>query len=201
LIKVYPQGFKEVFKKIANSKKLLFLLQIPLNMKWPRLTAYTLLMFMAVVAITSCEKNAEKNKTTLYSRTNIPMTGAQETPAVPTSALGSMDVSYNKETRLLSYTVRWSGLADSVQNMHIHGLAPMGFAAGIVQNIVTSSNGIFPQKTSGKYTYGKNGTLSGTLLADGVLVKEQDLLNGMYYLNIHTSVYPGGEIRGQIIFQ
>jgi hypothetical protein len=36
---------------------------------------------------------------------------------------------------------------------------------------------------------------------DGVAVREEDLLNGMYYINIHTATYPGGEIRGQIVFQ
>jgi hypothetical protein len=170
-------------------------------MKLIKLTALTSLLFAMLAGMSSCEKNAEKKKTTDFSKNDIPMTGAQETPAVPTSALGSMDVFYTKETRILNYTVRWSGLTDSVMLMHIHGLAPTGFPAGVVQNIVTASNSIYPQKTNGKYTYHKTGSLSGTLLADGVLVKEQDLLNGMYYINIHTSVYPGGEIRGQIKFQ
>src|SRR5687767_9307450 len=121
-------------------------------MKWLKLTAYSLILGSLVMI--SCEKNAEKNKTIIYERKDIPMTGAQETPAVPTTALGSMDVHYSKETRVLSYTVRWSGLTDSLSLMHIHGLAPAGFAAPIVQNIVHTSNSIFPQKTSGKYTFG-----------------------------------------------
>ena len=170
-------------------------------MKGLRLTAYFSFIVAILFAFSSCEKNSEKKKTTEFEKKNIPMTGAQETPAVPSSALGSMDVYYSKETRILSYTVRWSGLTDSVMLMHIHGLAPKGFNAPVVQNIVTPSNSIFPQKTSGKYTYHKTGSLSGTLLADGVVVKEQDILNGMYYINIHTTVYPGGEIRGQIVFE
>lgn len=170
-------------------------------MKWIRLTAFSSLILASLISFSSCEKNAEKNKTTRFERRDITMTGAQEAPATPSTALGSMDVFYDKETRTLSYTVRWSGLTDSVMLMHIHGLAPMGFAAPVVQNIVTPTNFIFAQKTNGKYTYSKAGSLSGTLLADGVLVKEQDILNGQYYMNIHTTVYPGGEIRGQIIFQ
>lgn len=166
-----------------------------------KLTALTSLLFVLVLGMTSCEKNAEKKKTTDFSKNDIPLTGAQETPATPTTALGSMDVSYSKETKTLTYTVRWSGLTDSVMLMHIHGLAPTGFAAGVVQNIVTPTNTIFPQKTAGKYTFAKTGSLSGTLLADGVVVKEQDILNGSYYMNIHTTVYPSGEIRGQIVFQ
>lgn len=169
-------------------------------MKLLKLTALTSLMFALLVGMSSCEKNAEKKKTTDYEKKDIPLTGAQETPPNASPALGSMDVFYSKETRILTYTVRWSGLTDSVSLMHIHGLAPTGFPAGIVQNIVHTSNSIFPQKTAGKYTFTKTGSLSGTLLADGAAVKEQDILNGMFYMNIHTPAFPGGEIRGQIRF-
>ena len=169
-------------------------------MKLIKLTVLTSFLFVLVAGMTSCEKNAEKRTTTDYEKTGIILSGAQETPAVPSSALGSMDVLYSKETRTLSYKVTWSGLTDSLSLMHIHGLAPTGFAAGVVQNIVAASNSIFPQRTSGKYTFLKSGTISGTLLADGVAVKEQDILNGVYYMNIHTPAYPGGEIRGQITF-
>ena len=170
-------------------------------MKLIKLTALSSLLFAFVAGITSCEKAAEEKKITDYEKKGIIMSSAQETPAVPSSALGTMDVFYSKETRTLSYTVTWSGLTDSLSLMHIHGLGPTGFAAGVVQNIVAASNSIFPQKTSGKYTFLKSGTISGTLLADGVAVKEQDILNGVYYMNIHTPAYPAGEIRGQIIFQ
>jgi CHRD domain len=170
-------------------------------MKLIKLTALPLALFMSVSSLVSCERDEELKKTTDYSKTGIVLSGAQETPAVPSAALGTMDVFYSKASRTLSYTVNWSGLSDSVLLMHIHGLAPTGFAAGVVQNIVTASNGIFPQKTSGKYTFAKTGKISGTLLVDGLAVKEENLLNGQYYMNIHTSVYTGGEIRGQIRFQ
>ncbi len=169
-------------------------------MKLIKLTALTSLLFVLVFSMTSCEKNAEKRTTTDYEKTGIIMSGAQETPAVPSPALGTMDVRYSKETRTLTYKVTWSGLTDSLSLMHIHGLAPTGFAAGVVQNIVTPANGIFPQRTSGKFTFLRSGTISGTLLVDGVLVKEENLLNGLYYMNIHTPAYPAGEIRGQINF-
>lgn len=170
-------------------------------MKLIKLTALSLALFMSVSSLVSCEPDEELKKTTDYSKTGIVLTGAQETPAVASAALGTMDVFYSKASRTLSYTVNWSGLSDSVLLMHIHGLAPTGFAAGVVQTIVGTSNSIFPQKTSGKYTYAKTGKLSGTLLVDGLAVKEENLLNGQYYMNIHTSVYTGGEIRGQIRFQ
>jgi hypothetical protein len=170
-------------------------------MRLIKLTAFGSLILAGLVMLSSCEREAEEKKTYLYAKSGIVMSSAQETPAVNSSALGSLDVSYSKETKLLNYKVTWTGLSDSVSAMHIHGLAPISYAAGVVQNIVAASNSIYPQKTSGKFTYPKTGTLSGTMLVDGNVVKEEDLLNGMYYVNIHTSVFPAGEIRGQIKFQ
>lgn len=170
-------------------------------MKLIKLTALPFFVLGSLIMLSSCESDAELKKTTDFQKSGIVMSGAKETPAVPSAALGKLDVFYTRETRTLSYTVTWSGLTDSVAAMHIHGLAPEGYAAGVVQNIVATSNTIFLQKTAGKFTYAKSGTLSGTLLVDGSVIKENDLLNGQYYMNIHTSVYPGGEIRGQIRFQ
>jgi len=170
-------------------------------MKLIKLTVLASLIFSSLALLSSCEPDAELKKTTDFSKSGIVLSGAQEVPANASAALGTMDVFYTRETRILSYTVNWTGLTDSVLLMHIHGLAPTGYAAGVVQSIVATSNSIFPQKTSGKFTFAKTGKLSGTLLVDGVAVKEVDLLNGLYYMNIHTNTYTGGEIRGQIVFQ
>jgi CHRD domain len=170
-------------------------------MRLIRLTALSLLVFAFALNMVSCEPDDEIKSTQEYIRTGIVMSGAQETPANPSPALGSMDVTYNKGSKILSYKVTWQGLTDSVMLMHIHGVAPTGFSTGVVQNIVTPSNGLYPQKTNNKYTFLKSGTISNTLTVDGVKVKEEDLLNGYYYMNIHTTNYPGGEIRGQIKFQ
>ena len=167
-------------------------------MKLIRLTALTSLVLALVFATSSCEKVAEEKKTTDYEKKGIALTAAQEVPANTSSAIGSMDITYSKETRILTYSVTWSGLTGPVSLMHIHGLAPRGFAAGVVHSIITPSNGL---ATPNATLYPATGKFSGTLLADGVVVKELDLLNGMYYMNIHTATNPGGEIRGQIVFQ
>src|SRR5260221_3711743 len=158
------------------------------TMKWIKLTAFTVILFSFVLSLSSCEKEAEKKKTTDFSRSSIPMTGAQDTPATTSAAVGSMDVFYSKYTHTLTYTVNWSGLTGNPIAMHIHGLAPVGFAAVVFQ---TFSG--FKSAVSGSY--------SGFLFVDGVAIKEQDLLNGLYYINIHTAANPNGEIRGQIVFQ
>ena len=178
-------------------------------MKLIKLTVFASLIFSTIIMFTSCEPDAEIKKLTDFQKNGIIMSGAQEVPANSSTALGSMDVFYTRDTRILTYKVTWSGLTDSVVQMHIHGSSPSGFNAPVIQNIIVAAtpngsvgNGIFPQKTSaGKYTYAKTGTISGTLLVDGVFIKEQDLLNGLFYMNIHTIAFPGGEIRGQIVFQ
>jgi len=167
-------------------------------MKLIRLTALTSIVFAFALAFASCEKIAEEKKTQDYEKKGIILTGSNETPGNASTALGSMDVTYSKETRILTWSVTWSGLTGPVLAMHIHGLAPKGYAAAVVQNIITSSNGIF---TPSATNFPPTGKVSGTPLVDGVVIKELDLLNGMYYMNIHTTTYPSGEIRAQIEFQ
>lgn len=162
-----------------------------------KLTALSSILLAFLIGLTACERTAEEKKITEFSKLQIPLTGAQETPATASSALGTMDVHYSKETRILTYTVNWTGLTGPVTAMHIHGTAPIGYAAAPVQNIITSSNGIFRPGSA----YGATSKVSATMLIDGVVVTENDLLNGFYYINIHTAAYPNGEIRGQIVFQ
>ncbi|MGQ0738513.1 MAG: CHRD domain-containing protein [Bacteroidota bacterium] len=179
-------------------------------MKLPKLTVLPLLLSASLIYLSSCEPDAEQKKTTDFEKKGILMTGAQENPAVTTSGLGKMDVFYTRETRTLSYSVVWSGLIDSVTAMHIHGLGPSGFNAGVVHHIISgvgastgTNGGQFSAQlvAGGRYRFSKSGSITGTMQVDGVVVKEQDLLNGMYYMNIHSKVFPGGEIRGQIVFQ
>ena len=178
-------------------------------MKLLKLTASSF-AFFAIIFLLSCEPDAEQDRTTDFEKKGIIMSGAQENPPVNSAAIGKMDVHYTKDTRTLTYTVTWSGLTDSLIAMHIHGLAPVGFNAGIVQHIIsgvgssTGTNGAqFSAQlvANGRYRFAKSGSLSGTMQVDGVVVKEEDLLNGMYYMNIHSKTFPGGEIRGQIRFQ
>lgn len=116
----------------------------------------------------------------------LPLDGSQEVPARATSGNGTMDLVYNKELRTLSYTVRWNSLTGPVTIAHIHGTAVRGTNAGILQDWSST----IPKAVAGTYT--------GTVLIDGVVFNEEDLLLGRYYVNIHTATFPGGEIRGQI---
>jgi len=118
----------------------------------------------------------------------LPLEGSQQVPAVPTSATGTVDVMYNKSTKLLSYFIKWKDLVSTPTGSHIHGTAPRGANAPVQHDFFTN----FPKDLSGEY--------SGSVMVDGVKIKETELLNGLYYFNIHNIIRPSGEIRAQIEF-
>jgi hypothetical protein len=155
-------------------------------MRLPKLTA--LLLSLPIFLLFSCGKSTEDlEKENIYYGKALPMTGAQETPAVTTSASGTIDANYNRLTKTLSYKITFSGISGTGATVaHIHGLGEPGIMAGVLQTFVG-----FPTATSGTY--------SGTLLIDGVKFTEEYLLGGRYYMNIHSVARPAGEIRGQLI--
>ena len=129
-----------------------------------------------------------KDEKNVIRAKNLPVNGAQEVPPRATPAEGRMDVKYNKKTKVLTYTVTWAGLTGNPIGAHIHGEAPRGANAGIKHDFTAP----LPKTTSGTYT--------GSVTEDEVAIKEAGLLQGLYYVNIHTPMFPGGEIRGQIEF-
>lgn len=152
-------------------------------MRLSKLTA--LVLGVSFFAFAGCEKSEDVDAQNTYVGTTT-MSGAQETPAITTSASGTVEATYNRLSKTLSYKVSFTGLAANASAAHIHGTAPAGYAAGVLQ---TFSG--FPAATSGTY--------SGTVFIDGIRFTESNLLAGLYYVNIHNATRPAGEIRGQII--
>ena len=124
----------------------------------------------------------------VMTQTTLPMGPDQEVPPNKSSASGNADVAYNKETKMLTYTLNWSGLTDKPTMAHIHGTAPRGTNAGVKHDLTK----VLKKETSGNFT--------DSVKVDGNNIKEDSLLSGFYYFNIHTPANPGGEIRGQIEF-
>lgn len=140
-----------------------------------------------VAGFCACDKDDDDDDN-VVSRTGLEISGGQEVPAKTGPATGSLDVSYDKMTKMLSYTVRWDNLSGTPTGSHIHGVAARGANAGVKHDF-------FPQ-----FPKTINGTFTNTVLVDGTQIKEDSLLAGYYYVNIHTALNPGGEIRGQIEF-
>lgn len=139
------------------------------------------------IIFSACKKDPEVDP--VVRKSGLLVNTSQEVPAVTNSnATGTMDVTYNKTTRLLTYNVNWTALSDSIVSSHIHGPAKRGVSAGVVVPFTVANKGAL------------TGSYSGSFTIDGVAIKEDSLLLGYYYLNIHTKKNTSGEIRGQIEF-
>jgi hypothetical protein len=111
-------------------------------------------------------------------------TGAQEVPAVTTPGTGTLNGTYNNTTNLLTYSINWTNIKAAPTMMHFHGPAPAGANASPVITITG-------------FTAAATGSVSGN--ATLTEAQETDLLNGLWYYNLHTPNHPGGEIRAQVI--
>ena len=119
---------------------------------------------------------------------SLPMGPDQEVPPNNSPARGTADVTYNKDTKMLTYTLNWSGLTASPTMAHIHGTAARGANSGVKHDLTN----VLKKETAGSFT--------DSVKIDASDIKEDSLLSGFYYFNIHTPANPGGEIRGQIEF-
>ncbi|MFM8709883.1 MAG: CHRD domain-containing protein, partial [Sphingomonadales bacterium] len=164
-------------------------------MKLLKPAAYFLVISLLSLSLASCDRDADLYVRKEYVKNDIPLTGALNFPPTASTALGKMNLHYNTTTKLLTYTISWSGLTGAVSGAAIHGLAPTGFAAAPVQNFSTSAI-----IRCASVTTTSCGSISGRLFADGVVVTEENILNGVYYVSIRTAANPMGEIRAQIRF-
>lgn len=133
--------------------------------------------------VVSCDKDDDDPNQDQYNVSGN-ANGAQEVPAVTTSATGSLSGTYDARTNTLNYSINWTGLSGAVASAHFHGPALMGVSAGVIVSITISTNGV------------TGNAIGSVILADST---EQHLLNGRLYYNIHTALNPGGEIRGQVL--
>jgi hypothetical protein len=108
----------------------------------------------------------------------VPIDGEQETPPVSTEGAGYGVFAIDVDANELSYDIRFTGLNSAETQAHIHGFAPPGGSAGVVHALPTGS----PKLGIWAYTDDQ----------------ETDIVDGLTYVNIHSSSSPGGEIRGQI---
>lgn len=111
------------------------------------------------------------------------LSGAQEVPAVTTSARGAASFTLNATRDTLFITAAFNGLSGPITQAHVHDGA-RGVNGPVVTNLLQFVQGNRMQ-----------GFLTGTDLDRAKLSK---YLRGEYYINVHTAANPGGEIRGQI---
>ena len=116
-----------------------------------------------------------KSKPSLLFVANL--TGAQETPPNNSTATGRASLVLSPDEKTARVSLTFAGLSSGQTDAHIHGPALPGVSAPPV----------FP------LPLGQLSDFSITLTPAQV----QDLKNGLFYVNVHSSNFPTGEIRGQ----
>jgi hypothetical protein len=109
---------------------------------------------------------------------SVTLNGAAEVPPAATPATGSAGVSIDTNANTLTFHLTYSGLTTAETAAHIHGFAPPGMNAPV----------IFPLPAGTT----KDGTWNYTE------PQEANILAGLTYMNVHSTMFPGGEIRGWI---
>lgn len=142
------------------------------------------------------------------------LTGYEEVPSVSTEAGGTFNARISKDESRIDWELRYSDLEGAVQQAHIH-FGQRGVNGGIsvflCTNLGNGPAGIQPCPAP-------PATISGTIVAADVspnipatLAARNQGLNtgeideliqairaGATYVNVHSTTWPGGEIRSQI---
>jgi hypothetical protein len=142
------------------------------------------------------------------------LTGYEEVPSVSTGASGQFNAGIKQHESQIEWELSYSELEGTIQQAHIH-LGNVGVNGGITvflcTNLRNGPAGIQPCPAP-------PATISGTILAadvspdipatlaartQGLNTGEiEELINAMRagatYVNVHSTAWPGGEIRSQI---
>ncbi len=142
------------------------------------------------------------------------LTGYEEVPSVSTGASGQFEARISRDESQIEWELSYSDLEGTIQQAHIH-IASVGVNGGITvflcTNLGNGPAGIQPCPAP-------PATISGTILAGDVspaipatLAARNQGLNtgeidelisamraGATYVNVHSTMWPGGEIRSQI---
>ena len=114
---------------------------------------------------------------------SVILNAAFEVPANPSTATGSATLTVDPATGSVAVTGSYTGLSSMATAAHLHGPAPTTANAPVIVPLDVS------------------GGLSGTIAGGGTLSPAQvtDLQAGQVYINVHSTIYPDGEIRAQVV--
>lgn len=152
-------------------------------MKAHRITRAALLCSITlVVGITLCRPQAlrAQGETPQPLAFLVLATGSQETPSVDSLGVASGRLTLSADRKQLSYDIVMTGLKGKVTGMHLHRGR---------------------SRQDGPLVYSLSEPIEGQ--ARGQVecnpADEADLLTQGFYLDLHTDLFPDGELRGQIV--
>jgi hypothetical protein len=113
--------------------------------------------------------------------------GLQESPPVTTSGKGLILGIYDPVTNEIKYGLGFAELMGNTTAAHFHAPGMPGQNAPVIIPKPSFPTGV----KAGVYT-------NSHVISD---VQETQLIQGLWYANIHSNMFPGGEIRAQLILQ
>lgn len=129
---------------------------------------------------------------------SVHLTGALEVPANDSQAQGQAVFQLSQDGESLSYRLIVANI-ENVTQAHIH-LAPPGSNGGVVAWLYPSAPPamLIPGRTDGNLATGTitAANLVGALAGQPLSALIEHLEAGNAYVNVHTSQFPGGEVRG-----
>jgi hypothetical protein len=155
-----------------------------------------LMMVFLLVAISAVGAMANEHKRTFVA----PLSGGEEVPSNDSLARGNAIFQLNHDGTEIRYRLIVANI-ENVTQAHIH-LAPVGANGGVVAWLYPESPPaqLIPGRTNGVLATGTItaddlvGQLAGATIDDLI----DNFMNDNAYVNVHTSQFPPGEIRGQI---
>ncbi len=110
------------------------------------------------------------------------LNSAQEVPTNASTATGYARIFLNESAGTISFTVVFTGLSSAQTASHIHAPAAIGANVGVAIN------------------FGAVGGTAGTISGSAAITPTQisQLRSHLGYVNVHSTNFPGGEIRGQL---
>lgn len=145
----------------------------------------TLVPLAAAAAVALLLSGPVRAQTFTFSST---LTGAAESPPVATTAGGSVLVTFDSVASTVSVSEWFFGLSAGLSDNHIHccTVTPLTGTAGVAVGFT----GLPVGATTGSYAHVFTlAPASFTSLLNGAL-------SGKAYVNIHTTAFTSGEIRG-----
>lgn len=112
------------------------------------------------------------------------LSGSQVIPTVTTGASGDAEVLYSLDTPAAEVTLSFDSLSSETTAVHIHGPAEAGKNAEVLFDLPLAE---FEEGKLKDYQIN---------LTDS---QRDDLKKGLWYIDVHTSNYPNGEVRGQLL--
>jgi hypothetical protein len=127
------------------------------------------------------------------------LTGAEETPApgVLTGAVGTANVTLDLANKWISVDLQVLNLPNASTAGHIH-VGPRGIGGPVVVDFA------FPAGRTGDFGLSFRLTSRDFRARPDIGIRTIDdaieaIMNGNAYINVHTSAFPAGEIRGQLV--